>query len=120
MMLKNTLEPVVTVQDVMDKWGLKDKRTAKKYMLNIPHLKAYYNLSGELVCERQFFDEMMEELLRVGNMEPLMSMSMMLPGSLLFDSDDEDDSNWAKDQLRKAGMSEQQLRRIIQLNRERR
>ena len=49
-----------------------------------------------------------------------MSMSKMLPGSLSFDSDDEDDSNWAKDQLRKAGMSEQQLRRIIQLNRERR
>lgn len=28
-MLKNTLEPVVTVQDVMNKWGLKDARTAK-------------------------------------------------------------------------------------------
>lgn len=89
-------------------------------MLNIPHLKAYYNFSGELVCERQFFDEMMEELLRIGSMKPLTSMSMVLPGSLSFDSDDEDDSNWAKDQLRKAGMSEQQLRRIIQLNRERR
>ena len=48
MNLKNTLEPVVTVQDVMRKWGLKDARTAKKYMLAIPHLKAYRNLRG--VC----------------------------------------------------------------------
>lgn len=108
-MLKNTLEPVVTVQDVMNKWGLKDARTAKKYMLNIPHLKAYYNFSGELVCERQYFDEVMEELLKVGDMRPLEAMSMMICRP----------DNWAKAQMRKAGMSEQQIRQIISLNRKR-
>lgn len=116
MNLKNTLEPVVTVQDVMRKWGLKDARTAKKYMLAIPHLKAYCNLSGELVCERQYFDEMMEELLKVGDMRPLEAMSTMICSPDNWDEPD----NWAKTQMRKAGMSEQQLRRIIQLNRERR
>lgn len=33
MNLKNTLEPVVTVQDIMHKWGLKDARTAKNICL---------------------------------------------------------------------------------------
>lgn len=110
MNLKNTLEPVVTVQDIQKKWGLKDARTARKYMLSIPHLKAYYNYSGELVCERQFFDEVMEELLKVGDMRPLESMAMTtsIP------------DNWAKDDMKKAGMSEQQIQQIIKLNRNRR
>ena len=116
MNLKNTLEPVVTVQDIKHKWGLKDDRTAKKYMLAIPHLKAYRNLAGELVCERQYFDEVMEELLKVGDMRPLEAMSMMLCCPDNWGKPD----NWAKTQMRKAGMSEQQIQQIISLNRKRR
>ena len=110
MNLRNTLEPVVTVQDIKNKWGLKDDRTAKKYMLAIPHLKAYRNLAGELVCERQYFDEVMEELLKVGDMRPLEAMSMMICCP----------DNWAKTEMRKAGMSEQQIQQIIRLNRKHR
>lgn len=116
MNLKNTLEPVVTVQDIKHKWGLKDDRTAKKYMLAIPHLKAYRNLAGELVCERQYFDEVMEELLKVGDMRPLEAMSMMICRPDNWGKPD----NWAKTEMRKAGMSEQQIQQIIGQNRKRR
>ena len=91
-------------------------------MLAIPHLKAYCNLSGELVCERQYFDEMMEELLKVGDMRPLEAMSTMICSPDNWDEPDDWDEpdNWAKTQMRKAGMSEQQIRQIIRLNRKRR
>lgn len=79
-------------------------------------------MSGELVCERQYFDEMMEELLKVGDMRPLEAMSTMICSPDNWDEPDDWDEpdNWAKTQMRKAGMSEQQIRQIIRLNRKRR
>lgn len=71
--INESLNPVVTINDIKSKWRFSDSRRAKEIM-QAPLLHAYLSIGNRWVCEQKNFDRFVEVVQEVGSLNEACAM----------------------------------------------
>ena len=100
----------ITVEDIMERWSLKTRKTAIALMTENPELHAY-QIHGTWYVEEKYLQKFIDNLCKTGGT----SRKPAADCSLIFDFED----NWALRHLQKIGLTKEEIDHIIKMEKER-
>ncbi len=105
-----------TVEDIMERWSLKTRKTAIALMTENPELHAY-QIKGTWYVEEKYLQKFVENLCKTGGTSRHSSAGMGMVTSFSNLYDDDVDNDWAYEHMQKIGLTEAEIKAIIQLER---